>query len=236
MKKVMLYSGGLDSWLIDKIWKPDIKLYIDLYTEYSEEEKDRLDDDTIVLDFPGINQFVLDGGVLPLRNLYLLMIACNYTDFDDVEICLGATAGDYLYNDKSYLFAEKSEDILNTVYNVGMFNHPDKEVKINFSFLEYTKYDLLKQYLEQGGDLETAFRRSFTCQHPSDNEPCWNCKYCFLKFVPFYLCNYPFPDSVIESMKKFLVEDALPKIRKNKSYYGKELINVLEVAERLGVL
>lgn len=25
-KKVLLYSGGMDSWLIDKIWKPDVKL------------------------------------------------------------------------------------------------------------------------------------------------------------------------------------------------------------------
>lgn len=23
-KKVLLYSGGMDSWLIDKIWKPDV--------------------------------------------------------------------------------------------------------------------------------------------------------------------------------------------------------------------
>lgn len=27
-KKVLLYSGGMDSWLIDKIWKPDVKLYV----------------------------------------------------------------------------------------------------------------------------------------------------------------------------------------------------------------
>ena len=30
MKKVLLYSGGLDSWLIDKLWNPDFKLYIDI--------------------------------------------------------------------------------------------------------------------------------------------------------------------------------------------------------------
>ena len=35
-KKVLLYSGGMDSWLIDKIWKPDVKLYVDMGTKYSQ--------------------------------------------------------------------------------------------------------------------------------------------------------------------------------------------------------
>ena len=34
-KKVLLYSGGMDSWLIDKLWKPDIRLYVDMNTRYS---------------------------------------------------------------------------------------------------------------------------------------------------------------------------------------------------------
>ena len=38
MKKILLYSGGVDSWLINQIWKPDIKLYVNLGTSDSEEE------------------------------------------------------------------------------------------------------------------------------------------------------------------------------------------------------
>ena len=40
--KVLLYSGGMDSWLISQLWNPDIKLYIDTGTAYAEEEKRRL--------------------------------------------------------------------------------------------------------------------------------------------------------------------------------------------------
>ena len=29
MKKVQLYSGGLDSYIISRLWKPDVKLYFD---------------------------------------------------------------------------------------------------------------------------------------------------------------------------------------------------------------
>lgn len=229
MEKILLYSGGLDSWLIDKLWKPDKKIYVDLHTEYSEEEKQRLEDDVIIIDFPDISQFMLENGVLPLRNLYLLMIACNYSNFDDVEICLGATAGDYLYNDKSYTFGKKSEDLLNTIYNVGKFRHPNKNIKINLNFLEYTKYDLLKEYIENGGDIEEAFNKSFTCQHPLNNKPCWSCKYCFLKWVAFYLAGYKFNDNINKSMINYLKNIALPKIKNNESYYGKEKIDVLNV-------
>lgn len=32
MKKVLLYSGGMDSYIIAKLWHPDVKLYIDYGT------------------------------------------------------------------------------------------------------------------------------------------------------------------------------------------------------------
>ena len=38
MQKILLYSGGMDSWLIDKIWKPDRRIYIDMPTRYSQQE------------------------------------------------------------------------------------------------------------------------------------------------------------------------------------------------------
>lgn len=38
----------MDSWLIDKIWKPDVKLYVDMGTKYSQEEIKRLPADVVV--------------------------------------------------------------------------------------------------------------------------------------------------------------------------------------------
>ena len=45
MKKVLLYSGGMDSWLISHLWKPDVKLYIDTGSSYAAEERRRLPPD-----------------------------------------------------------------------------------------------------------------------------------------------------------------------------------------------
>ena len=55
MKKVLLYSGGMDSWLIDKLWKPDIRMYVDMHTKYSYKEIAKIKKfglDVKIVDFP----------------------------------------------------------------------------------------------------------------------------------------------------------------------------------------
>ena len=97
MKKVLLYSGGADSWLIDKLWKPDVKLYVNIHGEYNVAEMKRLPADVKVLDFPLLGQFEdPETHFVPLRNLYFLMLATHYGD----HICFGATRGDRNRNDK----------------------------------------------------------------------------------------------------------------------------------------
>ena len=114
MKKVLLYSGGMDSWLISHIWKPDMKVYVNMHTRYSEEEIKRikeLNEDVTIIDFP-LGQWEREDAIIPLRNLYLVMAICNLTGSEDVDICLGATAGDRVL-DKSPEFAEKATELLN---------------------------------------------------------------------------------------------------------------------------
>ena len=110
MKKVLLYSGGVDSYMINQIWKPDVKLYVDMNTRYSKQEIARLPKDVIVTKLD-LSEFERSDAVIPARNLYLLTIATNYGD----EICLGATADDR-QADKTIEFAEKASDILSFLH------------------------------------------------------------------------------------------------------------------------
>ena len=71
--KVLLYSGGMDSWLIDKIWKPDVKIYIDIEGSYSKEEIARLPKDVKIVKLP-IGIYEQENKFVPLRNLYFLMV------------------------------------------------------------------------------------------------------------------------------------------------------------------
>lgn len=105
--KVLLYSGGMDSWLIDKIWKPDLRLFVDMGTASAREERKRLPADVKVVEFQSLGQFERPQDfILPLRNLYLFMIASNYGE----EICLGATSTD-VNLDKTQEFADKATDL-----------------------------------------------------------------------------------------------------------------------------
>lgn len=212
MKKVLLYSGGMDSWLMSKLWKPDIKLYVDMKTRYSENELARIrkERDVQVVEFP-LGQWEREDAIIPLRNLYLAMVACNVTGSEDVEILIGATAGDRVL-DKSPAFVAKATDLLSYLYTPQHWIPEGKKVRVCIDYKQYTKTDLLKMFKEQGGDLEEAFTRSFSCYDPVDGHECWHCKPCFRKFTAFSEAGYEFSDDVARTVCSYIKTDILPDI------------------------
>ena len=212
-KKVLLYSGGMDSWLIDKLWKPDIRLYIDMNTRYSKEEMKRLPDDTIIEKLD-LSKWEREDKIIPLRNMYLIGIATNYGD----EICLGATAGDRVL-DKSPVFAELYEELLGYLYQKQHWTEK-RTIRINLDYKAYTKTELLKQYIIQGGSISEAFSSSFSCYAPVDGHECWSCKPCFRTFIAFALNGYPFSEEVIERNISYIKREILPLIESGE--YGRK--------------
>lgn len=226
----------MDSWLIDKIWKPDEKVYINLHTDYSNLEMEKIKEsgeDVIVIDFPSLVQFEnKENGIIPLRNLYLIMMVCNITDFDDVEICLGATDGDRVH-DKTLPFKEKAEDLLNYLYAPQNCMPVTKHIKINFDYKDYSKADLLEEYLMRGGDIEEVMKRSFSCHHPNeDNEPCWKCKPCFRKWLAFKKFDYDFGKEIDTKMMNYLKNQLMPKIIDGVHGRGKEDLDAIFVYKK----
>lgn len=144
-KKVLLYSGGMDSWLIREIWEPDISIYFDLHTRYSAEEKKRLPEDVIIEDF-NLSKWEREDAIIPLRNLYLIGLASNYGN----EICIGATAGDRVL-DKSLEFRAKYENLLNYLYQPQHWIPNGRKIRLNFDYKNTTKTELLRLYLNRGG-------------------------------------------------------------------------------------
>ena len=214
MKKILLYSGGMDSWLIDKIWQPDEKIYINMHTRYSEQEIAKIkarNEDVTILDFP-LGQYEREDKIIPLRNLYLVMAICNYTGNEDVDICLGATAGDRVL-DKSIGFTERVNDLLNYLYSPQWWIPEGKKVRVNIDFKDKTKEDLLQMYLDNGGSLEEAFKGSFSCYEPDEeNHECWACKPCFRKFVAFSSMGYEFPEEVLKKVIPYITKEIIPDI------------------------
>lgn len=219
MKKVLLYSGGMDSWLIDKIWKPDMKVYVNMHTPYSEQEMERLPSDVVVVDLP-LQQYALENSIIPLRNVYLYLAACNVTGFEHVEICLGALNGDRI-NDKSATFAEKLNDLLHFLY-APQQSQSGRLVKISMPFKQNSKRELLMEYIKQGGTMDEAWNASFSCYHPIDDEPCLSCKACFRKAIPFIVAGREFTGKEKEKIKSFVDSHVLKDIDNYTKDKGKE--------------
>ena len=214
MKKVLLYSGGMDSWLMSKLWNPDIKLYVNMHTRYSENEMKKIkesESDVTFVDFP-LGQWERDDAIVPLRNLYLCMVACNVTGSEDVEILIGATAGDRVL-DKSYEFVNKATDMLSYLYTPQHWIPEGKKVTVSIKYKDHTKTDLLREFAEQGGDLHEAFTKSFSCYDPIDGHECWHCKPCFRKFVSFASVGYDFPEDVARTCCKYIEKEIVPDIQ-----------------------
>lgn len=233
MKKILLYSGGMDSWLIDKLWKPDMLVYINMHTRYSENEINHIKsqrNDVTFIDFP-LGQWERDDAIIPLRNLYLPMVICNITGEDDIDICLGATSGDRVL-DKSYEFVKKANDILNYLYQPQHWIPKGKKVKLNIDFKKFTKTQLLEMYLKDGGDINEAFNASFSCYNPSNGCECWQCKPCFRKYVSFALNGMTFNDDITKKVINYIKKEIKPQIDAGK--YGRrdeelEINKVLEL-------
>ena len=233
MKKILLYSGGMDSWLISQIWKPDLKIYIDMHTRYSNTERKKITEnekDVQVIDF-SLGQWEREDAIIPLRNLYLVMVACNITGGEDVEICLGATAGDRVL-DKSEGFKDRANDLLNYLYQPQHWLPQGKKVNINIDFKSKTKTELVKMYIEQGGNIKDAFSRSFSCYNPINGAECWECKPCFRKFVAFALNGMEFDENTVSKAINYIKREIYPEIQKGTYGRAEEEKEIKEVLKK----
>lgn len=216
MSKVLLYSGGTDSWLIDKIWKPDVKLYINVNGKYSNAEIERLPKDVKIVDFPYLGTIEKDNAIIPLRNLYFLMIASNYGN----EICLGATKGDRGGKDKRPLFFKMSNFLINYCLNGNSYGSEGK-ITIIDKFYNKSKNELLELYLKQGGTINEFIENTFSCYTPNNNKECMCCKPCYRKFLLGYYYNYPYNKEEKTKMINYLKTEIIPLNNNNGTYFTK---------------
>lgn len=229
MKKALLYSGGMDSWLIDKLWKPDVKIYVNLGTEYSNEEIKRLPVDVQIINFPFLNQFSLKNSIIPLRNLYLYAIAANATFFENVEICLGALDGDRI-NDKTQKFADLLNDVMQYLYE-DQQSQPGRKIKISMPYKNKSKRELCEMYVKNGGCLKDVFYSSFTCYHPVNGAECLSCKACFRKAIPFIVAGMEFTPEQKAKYIEFYESNVVRNMDDYVKNKGKEGIDCLKAIE-----
>lgn len=229
--KVLLYSGGMDSWLIDKLWKPDLKVYVNINGDYSKEEIKRLPSDVKIIDFSFLGEQELENKFVPLRNLYFLMMASHLGD----ELCLGATAGDGS-KDKCLDFLIDTEKTLNNLWHDKKIN---KDIKIEKKFVKMSKSEIIDEYLKSGGNIDEIKQNTFSCYTPKDNNECFECYPCFRKFAILYSkgCNYSYEEK--KKMWEFIRSYIIPTKEEGGypgTYYtdrGEESTHLIKAIELL---
>lgn len=206
-KKVLLYSGGADSWLIDKLWKPDVKLYVNIHGEYNESEIKRLPKDVIIMEAPFLGELEEpETHFVPLRNLYFIMMASHYGD----NICLGATKGDFNRLDKTPEFLEKTQALLRYTLGKQRGIFEDSKITLETKFVNMYKHEIIREYLDKGGNIKDLAEQSFSCYTPVDAKECMYCRSCFKKYAEMTYFGYRYPESIDKQMFEYVKSEILP--------------------------
>lgn len=182
-KRVLLYSGGLDSFIAAKLLKPDILVYIKTGCRYEKKELKKL---KLVekelgwkikyVDGSFLKTFEQDNGHIPLRNLFFTQIASLY---GDVVYLIGLKGE--LSKDKNLKFKDKTNKLLNYLFNDKMDKN-SKKIRIELPFKSLTKTELIRLYLNNGFKEEDLEKYTVSCYHEKYNA-CGKCNACFRRWV-----------------------------------------------------
>lgn len=177
MKKVILFSGGLDSFIAAKLNPNALLVHVNVNEAYSDKQIDlvksfQLREKREIKLFYGmdLSPFVETDAYLPNRNVLFVTLAALVGDY----IILGATRGD-VHPDKDHFFAQQMSNLLAYTTN--------KTVRVSVPYKKTTKTSLVKKYLDAGHIAEDLYLTS-SCYHPKKHE-CTTCRSCLRRYVAF---------------------------------------------------
>ena len=226
-KTILLFSGGMDSLIMDFLLRPDILLFCTHDNKYQERELSGLNKlssflhGKLIFDNSlSLGSLERDDAIIPARNLYFILVAANYGEI----IYFGSVYGDRSL-DKSIEFFKKSSEMLSYLY---ADQHWCKQHKFAISapFKENTKSELVNIYLTAGGS-EKALFESYSC-YEGKVRPCGICKPCFRKWVALKNNKVKIPLNYFENnpSKAPWLNEIIPLL--DGGYRGKEDFEIIQ--------
>ena len=176
-KSVLLYSGGMDSLIINYLMKPDVLLNISMNSAYDARERESFPDGEYVFldNVIDLGRYERDDAIIPNRNAHLVLLASHYGE----TIWLGSVSGDRSF-DKDELFYSHMETLLNHMWQSQHWTE-ERRFTISSPFKDITKTRLVQEYLYSGGKSESLLK-SYSC-YEGEELHCGHCKACFRKWV-----------------------------------------------------
>lgn len=181
--RVLLFSGGMDSFIAAHLWPADLLLYVALGHRYQDQELDTIADCGLDV---GIDRRLYLGdleredAIIPLRNLYLAAIGSHYGDV----IALGALAGE-VNPDKTERFRVQASEVLTTC-NAPSYWSAGRTIEVVYPLAQWTKAQLVRKYLDNHGDPEALVARTRSCYEATDL-PCGWCAACVKRHIALAL-------------------------------------------------
>lgn len=231
-KEVLLYSGGLDSFLTYQYLKKlNHKLdlvYFDSHARCCEAELQLFSNslfkqvigDVIVRDELYFKDIEQDDAFIPNRNVLAIICAQGLKNYD--TIYLGSSLSDRVNDNNKFVF-NKIGELLSHMY--------DKKVIVTSPFFNCHKCDIMKYFVEddwnnlfpQYNISVIAEKLTFSCYDPvydgSEWKECGCCPACFRKRVVFAYCGYFMPmvdNAEVRNMVQKYYDEAMSKIELNK--------------------
>ena len=172
---ILLFSGGVDSFVAYHYLKKPKTVYFDLNSRYSEKEKaviKNLIPDTIIdysLDLH--DREYGEKAYIPFRNL---LLACQATKYSDVIVIAGIQ--DDMVSDKNEPVFLKFSELLTELEG--------RSITVFSPFWKMTKAQVIKWYLLNIGDSEIIKTVSCYSENPLVTY-CGKCPSCFRKWCAF---------------------------------------------------
>lgn len=187
--EILLFSGGIDSFVAYHFLNKPKTLYFDLGTPYSEKELrvvQQLIPTTIIetcLDL-GTRQ-IGENAYIPFRNLHIALLAARYSD----KIIIAGLKDDAV--------SDKNEQVFDK-FSKLMSEMEGREIIVYSPFWRVTKEDVVRLYLDLGAPREELLK-TISCYSDEDTNYCGKCPSCFRKWCAFRAngIDIPFHNDVL---------------------------------------
>lgn len=192
---VALYSGGVDSYCMAYLTRPDVLLYVRMGGRYGEDEYAFLHtplgmaDNLTVISAHTLGRLELpDSKVIPGRNAVLAILASNFGD----DILMGSVDSS-TGHDKDNGFAARMNELFDWMYQPSRWLLDGRNVRLRLPFYHLTKTELVGQVLARGHSPDTLAGMTFSCYEPTREQgpgvewvqPCGKCPPCGRKWMAF---------------------------------------------------
>jgi 7-cyano-7-deazaguanine synthase in queuosine biosynthesis len=173
---VVLFSGGIDSYIAWHYLGMPKTVYFDLNTPYSKKEikvVKKLIPETIiekVIDFSTRQEG--ENAYIPYRNIHLAMLANKYSD----NIVIAGLKDDKVNDKNEKVFHELSS------FMSDMMNRP---ILIHSPFWDMTKEQIVGWYLHRYRNSINNLMETISCYSSSKKNYCGRCPACFRKWCAF---------------------------------------------------